>query len=886
MHHYLFCALALLVLTALPQAARSQNDGPLRASASAAGVQIRWEPAAGATEEQLVALRVEGHAPLTPHILRLSSHPSPAPAEAPPEELPEQPVRVLREAYANGVRLAVVAVSPRFRSGAGPHTLTQVEALIPGAALFDGNSAALFARPAGPVGPPPAPPTNPSVATAVARIRVAAPGIQRVSGAALAAAGLDIAALDPAGLRVFHGGSEIALELTGAGDGRIDTGDELRFFAAPPGDRWNATDTYWIVPGQAAGLRMQSRSAIPSGASACGSALERGRWRSGQIFETTQGGPLGDHWFAAELAIDPSSAATSVATTLPLTPSLPLAAGSLTLTVEGAARTAAVRTLSASAGSASQSLSQSGTGAWSATFTLAANPAAVELSLQRGVAPHLLLVQSASFVRPVTLAMGGRGALFEGQSQLCSYAVSGSAAGRTLYDVTDPQLPVRLSIPDGADFSFQDGPSRAYALTGPGALFEPTVTGYAPTDLAAPLNADVLYITPAELQAQLAPLLDQRRSQGYQPQTVDVQAIYDAWSDGQVDPRAIRSFLRYARATWATPPVAVVLVGDGTADPLDYIGRHNVNYIPPYLADVDPWLVETACETCYAQLDGESPLDDLLPDLALGRLPVKSPAELAALVAKIVGYERGPVAPDWQSRAVFVADNYREATGQPDGAGDFAGMADLMAGALPPGIQSHKLYYDPSPNRPDESWREPDAVRAHQRTIGLLNQGAALVTYLGHSSQFQWASTDLAAQPPYLLGMFDADLLSNTSQLAIVRELTCLTAAFQTPAFSGTSIDERLLLQPGGAVAVWGPTGLGVAHGHDALARGFDQALWGSPQPQPPIGQLTLAGYLELYTQGNCCQDTLRTYVILGDPLTPVRALPASRVALPSVVTR
>jgi len=79
-----------------------------------------------------------------------------------------------------------------------------------------------------------------------------------------------------------------------------------------------------------------------------------------------------------------------------------------------------------------------------------------------------------------------------------------------------------------------------------------------------------------------------------------VQAIYDAWSFGQISPDAIRAFIRYAAATWNRAPTVVTLVGDGTSDPLNYTKRDNISFIPPYLAMVDPWIGETACETCYA----------------------------------------------------------------------------------------------------------------------------------------------------------------------------------------------------------------------------------------------------------------------------------------------
>ncbi|HMQ32477.1 MAG TPA: C25 family cysteine peptidase, partial [Chloroflexaceae bacterium] len=146
-------------------------------------------------------------------------------------------------------------------------------------------------------------------------------------------------------------------------------------------------------------------------------------------------------------------------------------------------------------------------------------------------------------------------------------------------------------------------------------------------------------------------------------------------------------------------------------------------------------------------------------------------------------------------------------------------------------------------------------------------------------------------QPPgeqYLLGLYDPDGLSNGGRLPIVLAMTCLTSGFHQPAFSGTTLDERLLLSPGGgAVAVWGPAGLGVAHGHDALLRGFLAGLRAAPGTAT-LGELTLAGYGALRADAALGRagdlSALRTYVLLGDPLTPARVLGAEgRVALPLV---
>jgi hypothetical protein len=503
------------------------------------------------------------------------------------------------------------------------------------------------------------------------------------------------------------------------------------------------------------------------------------------------------------------------------------------------------------------------------------------IRLAPGAAPDGVEIDSIAWDRPVGLNAGGQGAFFDGAAGTYQYQISNAAADRTLYDVTDPRAPQRLDIPPGTTTAFQDGPSRRYVLTGPGALFTPPVTKHQPYDLTTPAN--VLYIAPVAFQAALAPLVARRQAQGHTVRVIDPQALYDAWSFGQVAPRAIRDFLRYAAGAWSAAPAAVTLVGDGTADPLNYLRRDAPNFLPPYLANVDPWIGETACETCYARLDGADPTLDPLPDLALGRLTVNSAAELAGVVAKIISYETGPPNMGWGSRSLYIADNYRQADNSTDPAGDFAALAEASAAQQPAGVEVLRLYYDPTSVSAGALAREPDAVRAHQRTLSLLNQGAGLVNYIGHSSQYQWASTDPQKSPPYLLGLYDPDDLTNGARLPIVLAMTCLTSAFQTPNYSRTTLDERWLLKPdGGAVAVWGPTGFGVAHGHDTLQRGFYRALWAAPPRSATLGQLTASGYLELFTAGGCCQDALATFALLGDPLTIAQVQPARRVFLPA----
>ena len=59
----------------------------------------------------------------------------------------------------------------------------------------------------------------------------------------------------------------------------------------------------------------------------------------------------------------------------------------------------------------------------------------------------------------------------------------------------------------------------------------------------------------------------------------------------------------------------------------------------------------TASDPAYAAVNGE----DILPDLAIGRLPAANVEEVERLVAKILAYETGEVT--LAGTAVLVADN-------------------------------------------------------------------------------------------------------------------------------------------------------------------------------------------------------------------------------------
>ncbi|WP_129672585.1 C25 family cysteine peptidase [Candidatus Chloroploca sp. Khr17] len=766
-----------------------------------------------------------------------------------------------------------------------------------------------------------------STATEALVITVTKGGIQHLTGATLLAAGLD-PAVDPNRLWLHYAGHIIPLEVDDGGDQRLDPTDSLRFYAPPPGDRWNLTAHYWLTVEATAGPRFTSRNVAEGTAPSRTDARETGRIYTPQRYDSRRAGPDNDHWFSGDLRAEPGRPDTIV---LPLGAALPPATGPLSLTVTGQSYTTGALHLYVALANQSAVITWTGIGLWEHQLMvgevgtnhqivlvspaknapvlranspplswgrgrgwgasvapdcggfalelpglgivcepgtesqthqfndLAQSDEMLQVSLSATEQPVGTLLDTITWERAARLELAEQGVLFEGIAGNWRYQLTGLPPNWNLYDLSEPDAPVRLHP---AATSFVDGPeARAYLVTGPGTLHEPTVTAWHTTTINEPQSLDALYLAPEAWHATLEPLLAHRQAQGYRAAVASLEAIYDAWSYGAVDPEAIRRFLRHVTTTWPDPPATIILVGDGSVDPHDWTkrGSLNRNIIPPYLAYVDPWLGEAACDTCYGRLATDDPRDQQTPTLAIGRLPVKSEAELQALVGKLIAYDTAPVGDGWRQTVALIADDT-------DTAGDFAAESEAIAEALPEQLQVRRVYYDPSGTNGYAS-----AVEARQHTLAAFNNGASLLVYTGHSHAWQWAITDPSAEYSWLLGLYDPDQLTNHDHLPVVLAMTCLSSAFATPAMSGTSVDERLVLARGGAIAVWGPAGFGVSYGHNQLHQGFFEALWATPANQANLGTLTLASLGNLASSSDLNSGPLFTYLLLGDPLTQVR---------------
>ena len=161
----------------------------------------------------------------------------------------------------------------------------------------------------------------------------------------------------------------------------------------------------------------------------------------------------------------------------------------------------------------------------------------------------------------------------------------------------------------------------------------------------------------------------------------------------------------------------MLLLGDATYDPQRFVASSWASPLPALWAKTS--YLWTASDPALAAVNGE----DLLPDLAIGRLPATTREQAEALVGKLLAWEDS--GQDLSGKAVLVADN-------PDLGGDFeADVEDVRASFL--------------------SGRSTTTVKVSElgagtrpAILGSFDEGASLMSYVGHGGTAVWATRERA----------------------------------------------------------------------------------------------------------------------------------------------
>jgi len=392
-------------------------------------------------------------------------------------------------------------------------------------------------------------------------------------------------------------------------------------------------------------------------------------------------------------------------------------------------------------------------------------------------------------------------------------------------------------------------------------------------------QADYLILAHGRLIESAARLAELHRANGLEVALIDIQDVYDEFGDGIVHPQAIKKFISHAFHNWQQPrPRYVLLVGDASwdtknatvddaryanwtdrqlfaeggfrAQKIETFGPEGPaglrNLIPTF--DFHTREGHAASDNWYVTVDG----DDMLPDLAIGRLPVVDAETLDGIIGKIVRYSTESKVGPWRRNVLWITNEWgylQEHT------------SSIEEDLRPRGLAATKIF----PTSEEESNEH------HQSFLSeALDAGQLLVHFTGHGGRYIWRTgpRDLGSKNYDLFTLDHVEALVPNDRIPVVFSVTCHSGPFDHP--NADSIAEAFLRLPDrGAIAV-----VAASWRTSAASVNLSREMMTEFTRGGAIGDAFQRAKRNLEIE-----DLIATYNLLGDPGLDL-ALPESKVEL------
>jgi len=344
-------------------------------------------------------------------------------------------------------------------------------------------------------------------------------------------------------------------------------------------------------------------------------------------------------------------------------------------------------------------------------------------------------------------------------------------------------------------------------------------------------GAELVMISHSEFIGQIGPLVHLRRAQGKTVAVVNIDDLYDEFNFGERSPDVIRALLTTANARWQTKPQYLLLVGDASVDPRNYLGFGFFDFVPTKIIVTSE--LKTASDDWFSDFGNVG-----FPKISTGRLPVRTPDDAKIVVGKIIEYERNENPGDWTNQALLVAD-------QDDPTVSFTQEAQSVQALLPQSMNVSTVF---------ATGLDPSTARAE--VLAGINSGKLLVNYDGHGSVEIWSGEDL-------LDDTVAASLTNGTKLPVFLIMNCLNGFFHD-VYTQSLAEALLLAKNGGAAAVWASSGLTSPEPQLQMDQNVVKLLFA--QPSLTIGDATRRAKSDITDP-----DARRTFILFGDPLLRLR---------------
>ena len=344
---------------------------------------------------------------------------------------------------------------------------------------------------------------------------------------------------------------------------------------------------------------------------------------------------------------------------------------------------------------------------------------------------------------------------------------------------------------------------------------------------------------------------------------VPADELYNEFSSGTPDATAYRRYLKmlYDRAT--TPndkPRYLLLFGDGAWDNrmltsewsgyntddylLCYESENSFSQVNCYVSDDFFCLLDD--EEVIQTTNGNSTTYAGKPDVAVGRLPARTPDEAKTLVDKIISYAQNEYAGPWQNEICMMGDD-----GNDNSHMKTADKVATMIESTYPNYNVDKIYWDAYQRTSSSTgYSYPDVTRLIKQQ---LQNGALMMNYCGHGAAYAMSHelvmklTDFESQQSNYLPLW-------------------MTASCDIMPFDGQeeNIGETVMLNSkGGGIAFFGTTRTVYATYNEVMNLAFTKYVL---TPGMAIGEAVRLAKCELVEKSSDLTCNKLQYTLLGDP--------------------
>ena len=269
------------------------------------------------------------------------------------------------------------------------------------------------------------------------------------------------------------------------------------------------------------------------------------------------------------------------------------------------------------------------------------------------------------------------------------------------------------------------------------------------------------------------------------------EMVYNEFSCGAKDISAIRDFCRmlYLDSSAGRKIKYLLLLGDCS---FDYKNRNGVvDFVPTFESVKSLYMIETfVTDDYFGFMDAtEGNINNSLADIGIGRFPVQTLAQASQMVDKIERYiakDETTMQP-WRNTVTFFTDDE----------GGFVANADSLAAMLKwvggEGVVVDKIYLDAYPQVSAPGGEVAPEVNA--AINNRMEKGTLVLNYTGHGGEVQLASEKILQRK-------DVDSWRNAPMYPLMITGTCDFSRYDD--HSRTSLGEYAFLnQYGGMIAMF-----------------------------------------------------------------------------------